>query len=296
VQANKKTMNPIPLPAPGIHYGISFENYTAWPAINFSRLKAIYHTASKCKWEMDHPKQPTAAMILGSALHVATLEPARFDGMFHICPPADGRTSEGKKIIADAQLAANGKALLRSGKDDNSIAEIESLRGMAESIRSRKTAQSFLTATAQNEVSMLWKDSVTGLMCKGRMDRFAPKFPAFNRPLIIELKKTRCASDWSFAKDIDSFHYDAQAACYRSGIAAITGERPAHVFLCAESEPPFDAQEHMLDDESQATGDAKYRMMLDRYAECVKSGKWPGYPDQLNVIRMPNYAINRNND
>jgi hypothetical protein len=37
----------------------------------------------------------------------------------------------------------------------------------------------------------------------------------------------------------------------------------------------------------------QYRAWLKRYAECVKSGKWPGYADKINVLSLPDYAQRR---
>lgn len=291
-------MNPVALPTAGFHYGVPYEDYAAWDAINFSRLKPIRHTASKCRWEMDHPKKPTAAMILGSALHIATLEPARFDEMFYICPQCNRTTKEGKEIWAKAEKEANGKTILRQGSPDDkgAFGEIESLRGMAASIRRMKSTAPFLTGEGQNEVSMLWKDPETGLWCKGRMDRFLPAFKVWDAPVKVELKKTRNASEWHFGKDVDSFDYDAQDACYRAGVKAITGKNAVGVFIAVESEPPYDAALYSLDDPELLTGENKYRQMLNRYAECVKTGKWPGYPDKPQILKMPRYANERNYD
>jgi hypothetical protein len=292
------------LPSTGFHYGVPYEDYAAWDAINFSRLKAIRKTASKCKYEIDNPKKQTAAMVLGSAFHVAILEPGRFDQMFYICPKCDGRTTAGKLILnqAIAEAAKLGKTMLREGVDDESLGEIGKLRGAAKAIHGRKIASLFLDEDGRNEVSMLWKDKETGLMCKGRLDKLIeePREPvetfSGGNPVIVECKTSRDAAEWQYAKDVDNFDYDAQSACYCEGVRSITGKTPKHVFLVAESFAPFDCAEYTLTDRSLNTGLLKYRTMLKKYAECVKSGIWPGYPEGLKTLDLPGYAHERNYD
>lgn len=232
-------------------------------------------------------------MILGNALHIATLEPARFEAMFHICPPCDRRTKEGKEIYAQEMLKAEGKLMIRQGGDDSdkaAMGEVESVRGMAAAIHASKTASLFVSGQGQNEVSMLWKDSETGLMCKGRIDRLVAEFEHWKCPVVVELKSARDADDWQFGKDVTKLGYFIQAASYCYGYKEITGVRPAHVFVAVESSPPFDLKVHTLDDGDLQTGLLQYRELLNRYAACVKSGKWPGYPDKLNKLKLPNWV------
>jgi hypothetical protein len=286
-------MNPVPLPASGLHYGVPFEEYQRWPAVNFSTLKEFRGTASKGKWAMEHPKEQSPAMILGSALHIATLEPSRFEQMFHICPPCDRRTKEGKDFYAQETLKAEGKILIRQGGDDSdkgAMGEVECVRGMAAAIHASKAAALFVDGAGQNEVSMLWKDAETGLMCKARMDRLIPEFAKFGCPVVVELKSARDADDWGFAKDVEMRGYHIQAASYCHGYQVITGKRPAHVIIAVENFPPHDLKVHMLDDAAMATGLLKYRELLNRYAECVKSGNWPGYADKINELQLPKWA------
>ena len=287
-------MNITEMPACGLFYDVSFENYTDWPAANFSKIKAIRGTASKCKYAIDVPKEQTTAMMLGTALHIATLEPGRFEGMFHICAPCDRRTKEGKELYESECRKAAGKIIIREGAE--SLGEVERVRGMAKSIHNLKSAERFLSGLGRNEVSMLWKDVETGMYCKGRMDRLIENFPELNVPVIVEIKSTKNANAWGFGRDTDTMSYAAQAANYVAGYKAITGKTALHVFLTVESFAPFDAAVFTLDDESLQTGLLQYRQMLTRYSECVKTGSWPGYVDEVQILSMPKYAHDKNYD
>lgn len=285
-------MNPVATPTCGFHYGLSYAEYAKWDAINFSRLKPIRDTASKCRYEIDHPKEPTPSMVLGSALHVAILEPARFEALFHICPPCDRRTIEGKEIFAKAEREAAGKLLIRQG--DEAMGQVETVRGMAQSVLGLKAARPFISGAGQNEVAALWRDEETGLLCKGKMDRFLPEFSGLDGfPVIIEVKSTKDASLWGFSREVDNLGYAAQAACYCAAVKTIMGKMPVHIFIAVENFPPFDCAFHMTDDAAIQTGQRQYRQMLKRYAECVKKNEWPGYPDRVQVLSLPKYAHER---
>jgi hypothetical protein len=277
------------LPSAGLHYGVPFEVYQSWPAVNFSTIKEIRKTASKCKHAMDNPKGMTDALASGQALHVATLEPGRFDGMFHLCPPCDGRTKEGKETLAyHGALAAEGKKImLRQGlkEDEGKLEAVAAYRGMAAAIHRSRAASMFIQGQGHNEVSGLWRDDETGLWCKFRCDRIVESLEH-----IVEIKSTRDASPWAFGKDVHSMAYHAQAASYIYGFRQITGKKFGHVIIAVESTPPHDIAVYYLDDQSLQTGLVDYRSWLNRYAECVKTGNWPGYIDQIQPLAIPSYA------
>jgi len=60
---------------PGIYPGLSFAEYQAIPALNFSKLKLLASTPAKAKWQWDHPEEPTEAMVFGTWFHTAALQP-----------------------------------------------------------------------------------------------------------------------------------------------------------------------------------------------------------------------------
>ena len=60
---------------------------------------------------------------------------------------------------------------------------------------------------------------------------------------------------------------------------------PLHVFIAIENKAPWLSRAGTLDDAAVAAGERKCEKWLTRYAECVKTGEWPGYPDaNSNII------------
>ena len=71
----------------------------------------------------------------------------------------------------------------------------------------------------------------------------------------------------------------------------IPPEAEDFVFVAVESEWPYAACAVMLDDEGKAQGRRDYRRNLNTYAECRKSGIWPGYSKSIEIVNLPTWAL-----
>jgi hypothetical protein len=266
------------LPATGLHYGVSFEDYSAWDAVNISRLKPIDDSPLHCRWAMDHPKE-SDEMDVGSALHVRTFEPSRFDKEFYIGSKEYNATTKEGKALKSAELAeAAGRTYIR--RKPGEAVDGDSVEGMSEALRSHARCRRFLDLPGQCEVSVLWKDESTGLLCKGRFD----KLTTTERPIIVEVKSVRGghARIDRFCKEVGNWRYHSQASYYCNAVKTLTGKEPLHVFLIVENVAPYAANWGMLDDERMVTGAELWRKWLDEFAECQKASKWPGYPELID--------------
>jgi hypothetical protein len=266
-------------PSTGLHANVPYDSYAAWDAANISKLKAMRKSPLHCKYAIENPREETEALLMGLALHAAVFEPAKFETGFAVIPKFDRRTKDGKAAHEEAMRAAAGKTAIN-----------EELMGfvqaMASSISNSRAASRFIAAPGQCELSVLWKDSSTGLNCKARFDKLA----TLSKPVIVELKSTKDASPSSFAKDIANFGYAAQAAFYSDAHKIIHGTEASHVFIAVENQPPHAVAVYMLEDASIQTGRVEYRRWLDLYADCVRSAVWPGYPDKIQTLDMPIWA------
>jgi exodeoxyribonuclease VIII len=283
---------PQELPSTGFHYGVPFEDYVKWDAVNISKLKPMADSPMHCRYEMDHPKE-SDEMDVGSALHVATFEPGRFEKEFYVGKEEyNASTNIGKAVKARELEEAAGRTYLRRNKGE--AVDCESVEGMSASLHTHGPAKRFLEMAGQCEVSAIWKDPVTGLMCKCRFDKLTPKEASpFKRMVIVELKSTgkgQARMD-RFGEQIKKWKYAPQAAYYMWAVKIITGEAPLHVFLAVENVPPYAANWGTLDDADLNTGSLQFRKWLNRYAECVKSGTWPGYSETPTpVFTMGSWA------
>lgn len=150
------------------------------------------------------------------------------------------------------------------------------------------------------------------------------------KDIIGDLKTTEDASPEGFAKSIANWRYDVQHAYYMDGTRLaleqgkcnppqegkaelsvywtdpVTGVLcrcrpdfwrgyPKHfAFIAVEKKPPYAVGVYVLDSEGVEIGRAQYQHDLRVYAECVRSGEWPGYGDKIQTISLPGWHANKN--
>lgn len=267
---------------PGLYPGLSRNKYDAWKAINHSRLYLFERSAMHAQHSMLYGRPETPALFVGHAFHVAVLEPERFEVEYASMPDfGDGRTAPAKKRRSDWMATHAGKRALEHQ-------EHAALVGMARAIHAHPLAHELCTAPGLNELSALWKDEKTGLTAKCRVDRFTS---VFGYSTIVDLKSSRDASWKMFRKDIEKFNYASQGAFYLQGFDALSPMPRKYVFVVVESEAPHGVAVYELDETSILEGRKRCRRWLDMYSEATKTGVWAGYPENLQQISLPPWAI-----
>lgn len=267
-------------PKPGIYPGVLWKEYNDWDAVNNSVLW-ILKTRSPlhAKAFMENPPKPTDAFRIGGAFHALVLEPRKFNKSYAITPICDRRTKAGKEIYQAFQESVDGQEILT--KD-----EFDTIDIMADSIKNQIIHK--MIEQGKAEVCIVWKDEVTGLLCKARIDYIHEE-----RAILIDLKSTRDASASAFAKSIYNYGYYQQCAFYSDGWNALTNDPTAFVFLPVEKQPPFAVAAYEMHEQVVFAGRQSYRAALDTFAECQKKGEWPGYADSVEMLNLPQWALYR---
>jgi hypothetical protein len=268
---------------PGFYYSVSLEDYRSWPAINISVLKEMDKTPQHVSYRRSHPLDQTEEMMVGSAAHCRILEPDKWDSRFYVCPPCKLNTKEGKAIMADAVIEANGRTVIRMSDD----AEASAAEEMADAINRHELAWKLIGSHGRCEVSALWFDELNKFWCKGRFDKLIEDR---EKPLIVEIKTSGRIDNFHFGRTAKSLHYDAQAAWYLWGHACITGQDAEHQILAIESKPPFTCRVLQMDSEGLQGGATDYARWFGAYCHCIRSGKWPGYPETVETLKVPQYG------
>ena len=76
------------------------KEYRQHEGISRSQLWKIRESPEKFKYAMEHPEEPTPALLFGQMVHKLVLEPDTFDEEFIVAPEVDKRTKEGKAAWA----------------------------------------------------------------------------------------------------------------------------------------------------------------------------------------------------
>jgi hypothetical protein len=171
--------------------------------------------------------------------------------------------------------------------------EFDMVHEMAEAIRNHKVASAlFNPLGGRAEQSLFWKDTATGVQRRARLD-WLP-FPHAGRLIVPDYKTTKDASPEGIQKTAHQFGYHQQAPWYLDGITALDlGPDPAFVFVFQEKTPPYLVTVVELDVIAMKYGRYLNEQAIDIYAECTRTGHWPGYSEEIELIPLPGYIENR---
>lgn len=266
---------------PGLLRGLTFDEYARIDAANSSMLKLFRRSAAHAREAMVRPSDQTDEQRIGHVCHAAILEPERFEAEFIPAPKVDKRTREGKATWATFQADHAGHTVVAE-------AEFDLARALRDSVWAHPTARLLLQGKGLNEVVSVWRDPVTGLLCKSRYDRMT----ALNGwSVIVDLKTAADASRRAFERSIAYYGYAEQAAFYLDGANALAPRERKFIFIAVEKVRPYAVAVYELDEDAVQLGRDDYQRHLRTYAECVATGQWPGYPDGIDLISLPPWAF-----
>jgi exodeoxyribonuclease VIII len=208
---------------------------------------------------------PSYAMKQGTAFHWAVLEPHRLDTDVAIDPGWSKNALKYKEWAEE-----NADKLIISEVDNRNV------RRMAEKVYRKKSAMQFIQS-GYPEITLLWFEPEFGIWCKGRID-----WVTTDGDVLIDLKKTQVATAWAFEQSIRRYQYYHQAAHYCRGYQVITGKRPKKwIWIVSEIDPPNESNVFSADMAAVESAEIDVMEWYRRFAECEKTGEWPGYADYV---------------
>lgn len=281
---------PGPLVA-GVVHGLSNEAYHAGAGLSVSGakrlLKTPYHFHALAGPHGAPASEPTAAMVNGTLVHCALLEPELFDVRYAVGPEVASRAVKEWKAF----VAANpGREPITPLQRDRAYAQAAALRALPDVGK--------LLRRGHAESSAYWVDPATGVHCKCRPDFAAHGWGAAGAAVIlVDVKTTSDASPEGFAKSVVNYAYHMQAAWYCEGYALATGCTVlGMVFAAVESEYPHAAAAYTLDAQAVELGAKLNHRARTVYAKCSTSGEWPSYPNEVIELSLPRWAWSALND
>ena len=258
---------------------ISNEKYRANKAYSRSDLFHMSKSPAHFKYALENPEPETPALLFGTAFHTYVLEREKFDRDYIVVPKVDGRTKEGKALLA--QVNESGRVML-------SEEQFEQIKRMTESVMSNKYAAALIN-NGEHEQSYFWTDSKTGIDLKCRPDC---RTDLKNVSVIVDLKTTENADTDSFTRSCIKYGYDLQAAMYKQGIELCEGKPHKFVFVAVEKNPPYacnvlEADEFLIKKGSQDMNDYLYELK-----SCLANNTWYGFNGEKgypNIISLPSW-------
>jgi hypothetical protein len=290
-------------PPPGV-YQVPPDVYHSWPYASSSTLrKLIKGTPAHVRWAMDNPPAATTAMDLGSCIHAAVLEPDRVHEVFLVADRCcaitkstgercrnDGTVYIGEQWYCGVKGHAPSGESSAGGKIILDVANAEKVRGAAQALTSRPMVAAMLAARKATEMSIVWKDDETGVLCKARCDGLVE---LGGQMLLLDVKTTSDANPTEFQWSIHNFGYHQQMAWYIAGLAKIGIQVESAIILAMETKGPYLSAQYRIREEALEIGHREMERALGDYATCIRDGVWPGYPDEVVDLTLPDSVMRR---
>lgn len=253
---------------------MSNEAYHAYQGISKSGLDLV--NRSPAHYAHRDQREPTRAMVIGSAIHAAILEPEVFERDYLLLRDVTDRRSS----VYKEAIKARSEEYVLTGK------EADHVKGMQDCIYLNPVAVDLLSAKGWAELSAFVECPETGALLKARFDKLNADGTA------VDLKSTTDIRYDQFQRSVGNYRYHVQAAHYSRVFELIQGQPiKSFKFLCVESSSPHASKVYCLDDESLAVGLRQLMQDLRTFAQCDASGEWP-YPDgSEELMSLPGWAI-----
>ena len=277
--------------APGLHrgYAESLYHVRELGMVSKGALDRVRRSPAHYRAWVDGAGEPeTPPFRFGKALHMRTLEPARFAATyvlepdFGACRKNDSCSSEAAK---ENKTRRDAWRLEHAGANILDSATGAATLGMIEAIANHPLARPLLEG-GDPELTVRWTCNDTGLACKARVDHWREDFRA-----AVDVKSAADASPEAFAKSVANFGYHRQETHYTEGLEAC-GFPPDHFpFIVVEKTAPYLVAVYELEPEAFALGKRQILRAKRMLADCLERDQWPGYPDRIQKLSLPAWAF-----
>lgn len=296
----------------GWHEGLEMSAYLSDPAVSASNMWALYqktpaHLLHGLRAKGD---DSTKAKELGTVTHAAVYEPEHFESAYVVIGQCEATKTDGSRCSNQGSVWRHGQSFCGVkghdplGKevpmDPNVLTVPENIRAsaglMRDALLAHPTASEILQAPGPKEVTGVWRDRQTGLWCRIRPDQLIQD-PADVRSVyhhsVVNLKTSgKDVGEGSFPRDFHNMGHYFKAAFYRMGMRELWDIEPQNFFYpVVESSAPHQVIVYRLNEDAIDIGEAEVRQTLNQLAECVESGRWPGYGPAIRDLNLPDWRL-----
>lgn len=283
-------------PNPGVYRGIAYTQYATLQAINATLLKALAQLPpAKALYKVQNQKM-TPDIWAGIVMHSFMLDtPETFQRLYPLAAPCGSLLKSGENKgqpcgAGTTKFIESGWRCGQHGGKNGRDGVSQELMGIIEAVHPEiwRVAEAQMNYP-ESELTLIWEDEDTGLLCKARLDLCDPQ--ARN---IADLKKSRHAdADW-FGGAVGTFGYHIQDAWYRRGAeSCMDGGIWNFDFVVVELNKgeKNGVQVLTLDDEAKRVGEATMQSALDVAAMCMEKNVWPMYSTERKIVKMRPWMV-----
>lgn len=256
-----------------IEYG-EFDNtdYNSIIALNSSSIKLGSRNLNKMNLALQNKYfVKKKEFDFGSEFHYYLFEPEKFNELYYFSDQHIKGYKKNDAIKLKEKIFNNGKIRIDVNEGDK-------IKRMRDSLSKHPAIRELIETPGKIEQTLLWKDSITELNCKGRMDKLIHQSPR-DFAYIVDLKTTKDCSKKHFSNDFKSYGYGIQAAFYMDGYLSLyEKENIEFWFIAIEKEYPYDCEAYVVSKETLEKYRQEYRKIIS---------EWITYKNDPNIIYEP---------
>lgn len=249
---------------------------------------------------------PTKAMMFGTHVHLAVLEPDEWARRLMRPEPGRPPGADGRRKIRDADDPNDPRALYDAWKSDvegweaevaahpdpivldaESLDRVESCAGAL--LAHPDVAQIFAMPGA-SEQTVLWRCPDPDVLVRVRWDRVA--FPDESTVVILDVKTTHDPSPDRFGIQVHRDGLDRQGALYIDAAQALHPGKSVHfIFAAVRSSAPWEVACYELEGDEYELGRNRSRAALRDYARRRRDNDWlADWQRSINRITLPAWS------
>jgi ATP-dependent exoDNAse (exonuclease V) beta subunit len=264
------------------------KEYNEHPGVRRSDLWKISESPEKYKYAVEHPLEPTPALVFGAATHKYILEKDGFDEEYAVIPEMiDRRTKAGKEMWEEFLTKTSGKAAI-------STEDFKTMTEMRKVLEDNPIANKLLYGKGKTEMPFFWKDKDTHELCKVKLDRLVRLDRRF---AVVDYKTAKNAKTDVFIHDMTRYGYTLQAAMYTEGVMKCKRlkYRPDFIFVVQEKTPPYSVNVVYVPSDSSVMqyGIDQFREFIGILHQCKETGYFFGYTGafgDMSEAYLPGYV------
>lgn len=256
--------------------------YREAEGLNWSLAKHMLTSPRQYMHAVENPIVATPAMLFGTAVHAAVLEPDEFDDL-HVIVPDEFVTSSG--ALSTAKAAKEWRSQQKSDAILLTSSQLASIDAIKTNIAKHAPATAALQSADIREQGLYWTDGDTGIDCKCCPD-------AYNGFRVLDVKTWSPRGKFSadaFMREAVNRGYLGQLGFYALGILGATGHKvEALQFLVLQSTAPYDVMLLELDIDAMEFAMRQARDVLDAVSDWIEDGRPDeGAEPELVLCNLP---------
>jgi len=253
--------------------------YTDNTAISKSGLDAIEVSPLDYWWKYVNPQREgykeDKQTAFDKALRSAVFNPVEFANRYVRRPVVTSRTNVAKMEAAGLEKSANDRGQILISASDFDL--IQEMKG---ALLNHKTIKLLIEGGEVGKDQRFTEDN------SGAVVKFRPHYIS-KVGALLNLMSTEDASAANFSKEAWMFKHHKRAAIQMDGTGFVMA------FIGIEKKTPYKIGIHHMDARSLSLGRDTYISNCRTYMECLSSGKWPGLPETINPVCLPEYAFKK---